>query len=230
MSRKLRDVHAGKSEPPSLLDTAQLADASVTQQAYERVLPELQGLSRAELASINLNIPSAITTVLGVLPKVRALRDQIRNELHHFDIAPIDKLEDYALALSHANAHCLTIGRRGWRVAGVSVAAELRVRAFTLFVHAYSNARRAVTYLRWHEGDADSIAPSLYAGRSNGRMKPSEDQAGEVATSAEAVAAVGASEARASPGVVIETLAPLREMTATPVVEPQPAATGPCIQ
>lgn len=33
--------------------------------------------------------------------------------------------------------------------------------AFTPFVRAYDDDRRAVAYLRWKEGDADAIAPSL---------------------------------------------------------------------
>lgn len=44
-------------------------------------------------------------------------------------------------------------------------AADQRRRAFTLFFRAYDEIRRAVSYLRWHEGDADQIAPSLYKGR-----------------------------------------------------------------
>jgi hypothetical protein len=43
--------------------------------------------------------------------------------------------------------------------------AEQRRRAFTLFFRAYDETRRAVGYLRWHQGDADEIAPSLYKGR-----------------------------------------------------------------
>ena len=39
------------------------------------------------------------------------------------------------------------------------------MRAFTLFSRAYDATRGAVTYLRWNEGDADDIAPSLYKGR-----------------------------------------------------------------
>jgi hypothetical protein len=46
-----------------------------------------------------------------------------------------------------------------------------RHRAFALFVRAYDSARRAVSYLRWAEGDADRIAPSLYKGR-GGRKRP----------------------------------------------------------
>ena len=48
-------------------------------------------------------------------------------------------------------------------------AADRKVRAFTLFTTAYDQVRRAVTYLRWNEGDADSLAPSLYKGRGGSR-------------------------------------------------------------
>lgn len=44
-------------------------------------------------------------------------------------------------------------------------AADQRARAYTLFVRAYGEVRRGLYYLRWHEGDADLIAPSLYRGR-----------------------------------------------------------------
>jgi hypothetical protein len=48
-------------------------------------------------------------------------------------------------------------------------AADRKVRAFTLFTTAYDQVRRAVTYLRWNEGDADLLAPSLYKGRGGSR-------------------------------------------------------------
>jgi hypothetical protein len=38
-----------------------------------------------------------------------------------------------------------------------------RARAFTLLVRAYEEARHGVRYVRRHNGDADAIAPSLYA-------------------------------------------------------------------
>jgi hypothetical protein len=44
-----------------------------------------------------------------------------------------------------------------------------RVRAFTLLSRTYDEARRAVAYLRWHEEDADRIAPALYVSRPSGR-------------------------------------------------------------
>jgi hypothetical protein len=78
--------------------------------------------------------------------------------------------------------HALKLAARILRVVGlreqspavIAAAADIRTRAFTQFVRAYDNARRAIIYLRWHEGDADIIAPSLYAGRSNGRKKAAD--------------------------------------------------------
>jgi hypothetical protein len=40
--------------------------------------------------------------------------------------------------------------------------ADRRVRAFRLFINRYDEIRRAVEYLRWHEGDADAFVPSLH--------------------------------------------------------------------
>jgi hypothetical protein len=40
-----------------------------------------------------------------------------------------------------------------------------RARAFTLLVNAYDACRRALTYLRWKEGDAETIAPSFFKKR-----------------------------------------------------------------
>jgi hypothetical protein len=57
---------------------------------------------------------------------------------------------------------------------GPSEAADRRARAFTLFVDAYDQTRRAVTYLRWKEDDVETIAPSLYKGR-GGRGASSSD-------------------------------------------------------
>jgi hypothetical protein len=50
-------------------------------------------------------------------------------------------------------------------------AADQRRRVYTLFVRAYDQIRRAVTCLRWQNGDADRIAPSLYGKRKAGHKK-----------------------------------------------------------
>lgn len=52
-----------------------------------------------------------------------------------------------------------------------------RARAYTLFVRAYDEVRRAVAFLRWHEGDADTLAPSLFAGRRPKAKQAPEEEA-----------------------------------------------------
>jgi len=51
---------------------------------------------------------------------------------------------------------------------------EDRRRAFTLLVRAYEELRRDVTWLRWHEADADRIAPSLWTRAGGGRRPVTE--------------------------------------------------------
>jgi hypothetical protein len=46
-----------------------------------------------------------------------------------------------------------------------SETARIRDQAFALFVRKYDEVRRAVSFVRWGQGDADEYAPSLYAGR-----------------------------------------------------------------
>jgi hypothetical protein len=60
------------------------------------------------------------------------------------------------------------LGDRSQQANVANKATEDRVRAYTLVLEAYDEARRAIQYLRWHEGDAEKIAPSLYAGRRRG--------------------------------------------------------------
>ena len=50
---------------------------------------------------------------------------------------------------------------------------HVRAQAFTLFMRAYDECRRGVSHLRWHEGDAAEIVPSLYPRR--GVRKVEED-------------------------------------------------------
>jgi hypothetical protein len=45
----------------------------------------------------------------------------------------------------------------------------VRAQALELFVAAYGECRRGVSHLRWHQGDAARIVPSLYPGRPAGR-------------------------------------------------------------
>src|SRR5262245_20131721 len=44
----------------------------------------------------------------------------------------------------------------------VDQAMDKRARAFTLFQSAYESCRQAAAYLRWQEGDADVLVPSIF--------------------------------------------------------------------
>jgi hypothetical protein len=80
-------------------------------------------------------------------------------------VAELDTAETLADRLLTA------VGNREQGPAVVAESAAIRQRAFTLFLQAYDDARRAVAYLRWRREDAATIAPSLYAGRGTGRRK-----------------------------------------------------------
>jgi DNA-binding Lrp family transcriptional regulator len=236
--------------------------------AYTEVEPELDQVTADELKPISIDIPYAVSLVLGLLPGLRELRPEIVKQLPAYPIDLFDRLEMYALAtwyvhvmsqppspvqnplkklledgvalrltlLSDAealakrdlvsaqtvadirsgagnydtandlvalyallsgawenieNKTAVTIeeinsaGELGTAILAAlgqqekgtlarPVVTERRKRAFTLFVKAYDEVQRAVCYLRWHEGDADEIAPSIYKGR-GGRPSPRSD-------------------------------------------------------
>ncbi len=74
-------------------------------------------------------------------------------------LAELDEAERLAERLENA------VGVKEQGPANVPEAAKNRHKAYVLFVRTYDEARRVVSFLRWHEGDADKVAPSLYAGR-----------------------------------------------------------------
>lgn len=67
------------------------------------------------------------------------------------------------------------VGEREQAPVVAAVAVRDRQAAFTLFVNAYDEVRAVIGYLRRKEGDADSIIPSLYAGRTVPKKKVAED-------------------------------------------------------
>jgi hypothetical protein len=238
------------------------ADSSPTlhryREAYERAAPSAQALKAEDLITINIDIPTAVTTAVGALPQIMTFRDKAA-ALNGFDASAFDQLETYTFATGVAHtqymgasagpaqlvqlneqamalrntlyADAVALATRGlisgdrigefkanigyknlafdlmalsgvirqsWdkissktaitladldqadllcdqivnavgtREQAPTVAAESstqRQRHFTLFVNAYDQVRRAISFLRWDEDDLESIAPSLYAGR-----------------------------------------------------------------
>lgn len=245
--------------PPTSMSGPVHSSQHRAEAAYANLLPEIQALADDELIPINIDVPTAVTTVLGSLPEIRALRQELDDALRRFDFERFDRLEEYALALYQAHvlwriasvpkatitaladelsrardmlllqttalaAHGLIDGDRlkdckkltGYKPVASDVAtivevlrhcwpalenktpltlaqldelatkavhllaaiglkeqaprttggaALIRQKAFTVFVRSYEETRQAVLFVRSKAGDADSIAPSLYAGR-----------------------------------------------------------------
>jgi hypothetical protein len=63
------------------------------------------------------------------------------------------------------------LGERAVNGGDLAQLAVLRAQNFTLIVRAYDELRRAIAYLRYHEGDVDEIAPSLFANRGGNRNR-----------------------------------------------------------
>jgi hypothetical protein len=80
-------------------------------------------------------------------------------------LAELDQAEELSRKLVAA------VGAREQAPAVLAEVSVQRQRMFTLFVEAYDQVRRAVSLLRWDEGDLETIAPSLYSGRGNFRKK-----------------------------------------------------------
>lgn len=241
-------------------------DETLCAEIYDRCLPELLAIEPGDVMTVNLDIAVAVCTVLGKLPTLQGLREAIARELPAFDLTKLDRLEDYARCLSHAQTRAQTspesanrlravateagalrtqlyrdaqalacrgiisasgleqykglngylntasdlliladvltpqwpkiqgrcgatleelqraaklavrihrlLGLREQEPARATETADMRARAFTLFLKAYSQLRRAVVWLRWDENDADRFAPSLYVKR---RRNPGAD-------------------------------------------------------
>jgi hypothetical protein len=72
--------------------------------AYQNLFAQIQAFPTSELITINLDLPTAVTTALGALPEIRALRPRVVAALPEFDVSRFDKLEAYTLAMGHAHA------------------------------------------------------------------------------------------------------------------------------
>jgi hypothetical protein len=65
----------------------------------------------------------------------------------------------------------VAVGGRDRTPGAIAHAQAQRLRAYTLFMRAYDEARRAISFLRWHEGDDDKILPSLFATKKTPRRR-----------------------------------------------------------
>jgi hypothetical protein len=101
------------------------------------------------------------------------------------------------------------IGLKARAPADTDEAAVIRRKAYTLFLKVYEDVRVAVMYVRRHEGDGDSFAPSLYAVRAAHARKREPD----APTSDEAA---GSSELAADGAHPVASPAPAASATPAP--------------
>jgi hypothetical protein len=99
------------------------------------------------------------------------------------------------------------VGLREQGPALLAAASDQRLRAFTVLLRAYDEARRAVSYLRAREGDADSIAPALHPGRPRRRAVDEPVTGGADVTAGTSSPASVAANAPAAPVVSAPTWA-----------------------
>ena len=149
---------------------------------------ELRELLRSDAVALSkrgLINPASLSNIGGLLgfknvyADLRNLVTVFRTNWSSVDgkCATTQEEVDRAAALSSALVQAVGLREQG--PPEISELSEMRVRAFSMFVGTYQEVRRAVAYLRWNEGDVDSIIPSLYATRTR-RTKKVESPEPEV--------------------------------------------------
>jgi len=78
-------------------------DEQLAVEAYNRTAAERDALPPEKVQQLNLDVPSAASTVLGALPEILALRSEAE-KVGTFDVTLLDKMEPYTLALFYAYA------------------------------------------------------------------------------------------------------------------------------
>ncbi|MFO0711452.1 MAG: hypothetical protein U0353_16495 [Sandaracinus sp.] len=150
--------------------------------AISKELVEMRELPVTDLTSL-VNGKRVDATVLAGLRGSVGFRNQVTDVVQltaifrrHWEsvraTTPVT-IDDLERAETLATKLTQLLGMREQGSLEASGVGEMRQRAFSKFVHTYDQLRRAMTFLRWDEGDVDSVIPSLWAGR-GGRGKRTE--------------------------------------------------------
>jgi len=75
--------------------------------AFDSTLQLSQSVRIDDLLPVNVDLPSAVNTAVGSLPRLLALRDRVKEELPKFDLSHFEQLEQFALAAAHAHGKFL---------------------------------------------------------------------------------------------------------------------------
>jgi hypothetical protein len=108
------------------------------------------------------------------------------------------------------------VGTRDQSPQARAASKDLRDRAFSVLADMWDETRRAVGYLRWHEGDAEELAPSIWQGQGNHHITTEDPPANTPTTGA------GTSPANPQPATPSPAPAPVP----TPVTPVTPTLVG----
>jgi hypothetical protein len=137
-----------------------------------------RGLLKPEVLNVLKGATGYKNTAFDVLELANILRihwDTVSSRTS-LTLAELDEAEVQATQLAQ---------RYGDREQALNLVAQTtkdRQAAYTLLMETYEEVRLAIRYLRRKEGDADSLVPSLYLGRSYGKKSDSESPASEPVT------------------------------------------------
>lgn len=141
-------------------------------------------------------------TASDVLTIVELLKESWLNIEGKTPITPPAMLD----AQNRAAELLSAVGIRAQNAEVASEKAQLRSKAWTLFLRAYEDTRHAVEFVRREERDASEFAPSLFAGRGGRRREDEAERDAPTKTSADAASAAASKTSRTEPPppIVIE--------------------------
>jgi hypothetical protein len=100
--------------------------AHTFQASFDATAGERAAIHPTALMPINIDVSIALTTVMGTLPHLAAIRDAIVEHMPKHDMESFDMLETYAEALAHANVAYLAASRPSELRALIPRATEIR--------------------------------------------------------------------------------------------------------
>jgi hypothetical protein len=167
------------TKPPNDFDELSLEAASMR----EKLLLDARSLSKHKLVDDKpldeLQGANGIKNIVQDLQTLALLLQKSWANIQGKSPTTAEHL-DRALKLSARLMRIIGVKEQGPKL--TAEATERRARAYTLTIRVYDETRRAITYLRTREGDAETITPSLYSGKARAKKeivvppaKPGED-------------------------------------------------------
>jgi hypothetical protein len=160
LDAQVRCMSTGKS-PEQLRALGEEGDAVRRLLVIDAAALVARGLLSADRISGCTNQPGykAVASELSVLTSVMSsVWPQIQGKCGI-------TLEELKRGQAIAEALVAYLGSREQSPESKAEAMDVRDRAFTLIVDRWDEVRRAVSFVRWKQGDLEEIAPSLFGGR-----------------------------------------------------------------